>query len=121
MNILLMSSSSKIGLTYHLTRLAISLKRKGHKIIALANYKEQIEGLGKELKEQHILLYRSNFLDKTNPYCLYKAKKTIETIVKKENIEIIHAVSDIYYLPILLQNSYHGKSQLSKPNIHLRI
>jgi len=102
-----MSSSSKIGLTYHLTRLAISLKRKGHKIIALANYKEQIEGLGKELKEQHILLYRSNFLDKTNPYCLYKAKKTIETIVKKENIEIIHARGLRHLLP-----AYFASKQL---------
>jgi len=91
LKMLMLGFSGKIGLTYHLTRLAVGLKRQGVDVVVYTTDKEQVKGLKKELEEEGVKYYEGKFLDKkTKPGIYYRAVQEISRIVKSENIDIIY-------------------------------
>jgi glycosyltransferase involved in cell wall biosynthesis len=90
MNILMMASSTRIGLTYHLTELSLGLKRFGHNIVVVSSGGEQQKGLEKLLTDANIPIFTLPRIDtitvrmKSNAFQLRK-------IIDSEQIDIIHA------------------------------
>lgn len=91
LKILILASSPGLGLTYHLTRLSVSLEKRGHDVTVLSGPKEQVTGLSAELWEAGIERFVSNHLDKKAIYSIYKSKKDIQRILETRDIDVIHA------------------------------
>lgn len=85
--ILLTASSLGIGLTFHFTKLAIALERKGYNVIVISDVKEEICDLSNELKSEGIKHYELRGLDDyINPTSVWKLGK----IMDAEDFDIIH-------------------------------
>jgi len=86
-NILFFASTAGQGLDYHLTRLAIALKRQGVHVVAISSNGEQERDLHKELKNEGIELFRSN-VDRIPPKreCI----NLIRHIVLTNEINVVH-------------------------------
>ena len=90
--ILLICSSSGIGLTFHFTRLAIALKRMGNEVIVLSDRKEQYAELPNELGRSGIRRYVSDAIDNSDMMGVTRGTKDIRGILKRERgFEVIHA------------------------------
>lgn len=103
MNILMMASSTRTGLTYHLTQLSLGLKRSGHNIVVVRSGAEQQKGLEKLLNDANVPIFTLPRIDavtfrmKSNAFQLRK-------IIDSEQIDIIHANGLTH-----LFNAYYGK------------
>lgn len=86
---MLIGSSSGIGLTFHFTRLAITLRRMGNEVIVLSDRKEQYAELPVELNRFGIPHYTSDVLHAINPVGVIKATGDIRKIFQREDIDII--------------------------------
>jgi len=85
--ILLTASSPRIGLTFHFTRLAIALKRKGNSVVVISDVGEELCGLSNELKSEGIKHYRVRGLDNyVHPTSVRKLSRIMDT----EEFDIIH-------------------------------
>jgi glycosyltransferase involved in cell wall biosynthesis len=85
--ILLEASSPRTGLTFHLTRMAIALKRKGHSVVVISDVREELCGLSDELKSEGITHYRVRGLDN---YAHPISVKKLSRIMNAEEFDIIH-------------------------------
>lgn len=101
-NILMMASSSGVGLTYHLTRLSIALKKKGHNVTVISGVKEQAEGLSAELEKNGIEHFASKHIDRMDFVSIYNCKRDLQKILKNSNIEVIHANGVTHAFPAYL-------------------
>lgn len=91
LKILMEGFSGEIGLTYHFTQMAVSLKKQGLDVVLITTKKEQEEGLKKELEQKGIKYYECKFINKRywNLLAAYKSLREINTIVKSEHIDIL--------------------------------
>lgn len=90
--ILLIGSSSGIGLTFYFTRLAITLRKMGNEVVVLSNGKEQYVELPIELNRCGIRRYISDAIDYSDPMSVIRGVKDMRRILKKEkNLDVIHA------------------------------
>nr|MDO8044218.1 glycosyltransferase family 4 protein [Candidatus Baldrarchaeota archaeon] len=91
-NILLIGSSSGIGLTFHFTRLAVALKRLGNKVVVLSDNKEQYANLPKELNRHGIKRCTTDGIDDPDIMSMIRCAGDIRKILRREgNFDIIHA------------------------------
>ena len=90
LNILVMGSSYRMGLLYHLTVLSLKLRQRGHKIVVISSHGEQVEGLANELRLEGIKHYRSAYVDGKSPYSIYRAARELHTIIDSEDIDVVH-------------------------------
>ena len=88
-NILLMSSSTGIGLTYNLSMLLIELKRRGVDIKAISSTGEQEDGLFNSVKTKGIKTYQAD-LDNFHPLSILRSAKTTRDVLLNERINIVH-------------------------------
>jgi glycosyltransferase involved in cell wall biosynthesis len=117
----MIASSSGIGLTYHLTRLSIALKKRGYDIMVLSGPKEQVEGLSTELKELGVDHFNSNHIDRMSLFSIYKGKRDVLKIIKKtEDIDIIHANGAIHTLHayLAIRPLYSNKKPVIVTSVH---
>jgi len=63
MQILLTASSPGVGLTFHVSRLAIFLERRGHNVTVISDTKEENEGLSDELRSEVAEYHKVGGLD----------------------------------------------------------
>lgn len=90
--ILLIGSSSGIGLTFHFTRLAIALKSMGNEVIVLSHRKEQYAELQNDLDRSGIRRYVSDVMDNSDIMGVIKGAKDIGRVLRKEKgFDVIHA------------------------------
>jgi len=94
-----MMASSSGTLSYHLTRLSLALKKKGHhNLIVLSGPKEQTDGLSAELANAGIEHFTSEYIDKKGIHDIYCSKECIKKILKSKDIDVIHAQGVIHSL-----------------------
>mgnify|MGYP001102590434 CR=1 FL=1 len=91
MNILVMSLSKRIGLTYHLTQLSVSLKQVDHNVMVGHSGGEQQRGLKKLLRNDSIPLFTLPAIDTLSWRMLKPNAFQPGRIIDKENVDIIHA------------------------------
>lgn len=90
--ILLIASSSGIGLTFHFTRLAIALKRMGNEVMIISDRKEQYAELPNELLRSGIRRHVSDIIDNSDMTSVIKGTRDIRRILKRESdFDAIHA------------------------------
>lgn len=111
----MMASSSGVGLTYHLTRLSIALKQMGNDIIVLSGPNEQVSGLSMELKKNGIKHFVSKYIDHADFASLFNCGKDISRILKKYDIDIIHANSSTHAFSAYF--AVHSSTVINKPAI----
>ncbi len=90
MKLLIVASSSGI-LSYHIARLSMNLKKKGHDVIVLSGPKEQVVGLSDELTKAGILHSKSYYIDKKTIQDIYKTRNDIRRILELGCVDSIHA------------------------------
>jgi glycosyltransferase involved in cell wall biosynthesis len=90
-SVLMMASSVGTGLMSNLTNLSLALKRRGLKVVAISEYKEQAPGLKDKLRDNGIKLFESKYVDGRSPWSVYQGAREIGKIVRSEGIDIIHA------------------------------
>jgi glycosyltransferase involved in cell wall biosynthesis len=88
--ILMMASSTGVGLTYHYSRPSMGLKKNGHDVVVLSGPKEQLKGLFTHLREAGIECFTNDHIDGGIVHDIYGCKKSVEKIIKERNIDIIH-------------------------------
>ena len=87
----MMASCPGIGLMYHLTRLSIGLKKRGHDVSVLSGPKEQVAGLSEELAKAGIRHFRSYHVDKTAIHEILRGAKDIQrSLEMEEGVDVIH-------------------------------
>ena len=116
--VLMIASSSSVGLTYHLTRLSIGLKKKGFDVIVLSGPREQVAGLSAELVNMGIEHFRSNYIDERGFWSVYKAKEEIQTILRTKEINVIHANGSIHALKAYLATKSLNKKTAIVTSVH---
>jgi len=116
--VLMIASSSGVGLTYHLTRLSIGLKKKGHDVIVLSGPREQAAGLSAELTNAGIEHFRSNYIDKKGCWSVYKGKEEIQRILKMKNFDVIHANGATHALKAYLAAESVNKKPVRVTSVH---
>jgi len=90
--ILLIGSSSGIGLTFHFTRLAIALKMMGNEVIVLSHRKEQYAELPNDLDRSGIRRYVSDVMDNSDIIGVIKGAKDLRRVLREEKgFDVIHA------------------------------
>lgn len=104
--ILLEASSPRTGLTFHLARMAIALKRKGHSVVVISDVKEELCGLSDELKSEGITHYRVRGLDN---YAHPISVKKLSRIMKAEEFDIIHISGLVKFAKSYLAKLLAGK------------
>jgi len=111
MNILMMSSSTGVGLTYHISRLLIELKKMGVNVAAIADRGEQESGLSAKIEAQGVRLYRAE-LDSFNPLAILRGAKTTRNVLLKERTDVVHVqgVSQMARACLARFHLNHGKS-----------
>lgn len=87
----MIASSLGVGLTYHLSRLSIGLKKKGHDVSVLSGPREQAEGSSAELMKAGIEHFTSDHIDNSGIYSTYKGKEEIRKILEITDVDVIHA------------------------------
>jgi len=112
-NVLIVASSSNVGLTYHLTRLSIGLKKHGHNVAVLSGPGEQTAGLSTELAKWKIKHFRSKYIDEKGLWSVYKGQEEIQKILKMKDFDVIHANGATHALKAYLA----AKSLNEKPVI----
>ena len=95
----MMASSRGVGLTYHLTRLSIALKKKGHNVSVVSGLGEQAEGLSTELENAGIERFVSEHIDRMDFVSIHKCEKDVLRVLKARNFDIIHANGAVHALP----------------------
>ena len=89
---MLIGSSSRIGLTFHFTRLAIALKKMENDVIVLSDRKKRYAELPNELGRYGIKSYVNNSIDNTDVISMIKTAKSVRRIFKRERgFDVIHA------------------------------
>jgi len=116
----MMASSLGVGLTYHLTRLSIGLKKKGCNVTVLSGPKEQANGLSAELAKEGIEHFTSDHIDKRRIHSFYKGKEEIRRILETKDVDIIHANGATHILKAYLAaRSFHSdKKPATVTSIH---
>jgi len=109
MNILMMASSKRIGLTYHLTQLSLALKQSGHNVIVVASSGEQQRGLKKLLENADIPLFILPTIDTISLKMLKFNALQLSRIIDKKDIDVIHAngLAHLFY-------AYFGRRMSSR-------
>jgi len=92
LHVLMQGFSGDIGLTYHLTKLAVGLKHQGIDVVLITTQREQEPGLKETLRENGINYYESNIINKRfwNLLAMYRGMHEISHIATSESIDIIH-------------------------------
>ncbi len=90
-----MASCPGIGLTYHLTRLAIGLKNQGLDLVVLSDSSEQVSGLSNELAAANIPHFVSKNVGVPQADAILRAASEISAIIRKECVTVIHAQGTI--------------------------
>ena len=90
-NVLFMASSNNVGLTFNLARLAIALKKFGHKVIVVSEPKEEEKGLFDELKSRGVEWYTECAIDHLSINKTFNAARSMGKIIDECDIEVIHA------------------------------
>jgi glycosyltransferase involved in cell wall biosynthesis len=90
LRLLLLATSTKVGLTYHLTRLSICLQKNGYHVCVLTEPRDQVPGLSDQLAEVGIKHYTSHYVDRLTVHDLSHSKSEIQEILKTEQIDLIH-------------------------------
>jgi glycosyltransferase involved in cell wall biosynthesis len=98
----MMASSHGVGLTYHLTRLSIALKKKGHNVSVVSGPNEQVEGLFTELEKTGIEHFVSEHIDRMDFVSINKFRKDVLQVLKAKDFDIIHANGAVHALPSYL-------------------
>lgn len=91
LNILFMASSKNAGLTFNFTRLAVALKRIGHKVIVISEPKEQEKGLFEELINSGIEFHAIQGIDNLSMRKTISAANKIGKIVQNNGVDVVHA------------------------------
>ena len=91
LNILFMASSKNAGLSFNFTRLAIALRRMGHKLIVVSEPKEQEKGLFEELINSGIECYAINGIDNLSMRKTISAANKIRKIIQNNDVDVVHA------------------------------
>lgn len=91
LNVLFMASSKGIGLTFNFVRLAIWLRKLGHKVIVVSEPKEEEKGLFKQLMQNHVECYKLNDLANFSIQSTISAARAIEKIICSHDVNVIHA------------------------------
>lgn len=86
-----MASSKNVGLTFNLTRLAIALKKFGHKVIVVSEPKEEEKGLFDELKSRGVEWYTECGIDHLSINRTFNAARSMGKIIDECDIDVIHA------------------------------
>jgi len=98
-----MMASSSGTLSYHLTRLSLALKRRQRQnLIVLSGPREQTDGLSTELKNAGIEHFTSKNIDLKGIYDIYRSKEHIKNLLKKKDVDVIHAQGAIHTLEAYL-------------------
>lgn len=120
MKVLMMASSSRVGLTYHLTRISIALKRNGIDINVVSGPAEQAEGLSAELEKNGIEHFTSKHIDRIDFVSIYNCKKFIRKILNNNSVEIIHANGATHALPAYLatRSLFQDKKPVIVTSLH---
>jgi len=119
MKILFIASTLGIGLMYHMTLLAIGLKKKGHDVSVLSGPDDQVSGLSEALKKAGITHFISNSITKRTPYDIYRCVRDIQRILKNTDFEIVHAQGVTQALEAYLAlKSISGKKPSIVTSIH---
>lgn len=90
MNILMMASSVRVGLTFHLAKLSLGLKNKGLKVVVVYSGMEQQRGLKEQLLNADISLYAIPTIDIISLRKLKINASKLAQIIIREDINIIH-------------------------------
>lgn len=90
-NLLFMASSKNVGLTFNLTRLAIALKKIGHKVIVVSESKEEEKGLFEELIRRGVKCYAICGIDNFSIKKTMSAAKKIGKIIENHDVDVVHA------------------------------
>lgn len=117
-NILFCASSPGVGLTYYLTEISIALKKNGHNLVVLSSEKEDIKGLSKKLKKNHIKHYVSPHVDSNSITDIFNGSKLIREIIKSENIDIIHANVLSHFIKAYLASRFQRRNLAIVLTIH---
>ena len=104
--ILLTASSPRKGLTFHFTRLAIALKRRGHSVVVISDVGEELCGLSNELKSKGIKHYRVMGLD---DYAHPTSVRELSRIMNAEEFDIIHTSGVIKFAKSYLAKLLSGR------------
>jgi glycosyltransferase involved in cell wall biosynthesis len=89
--ILLIGSSSGMGLTFYFSHLALQMKARGNEVVVLSDIKLQYPVLSKELQDAGIEHYTSDSIDYSNPIKILKGIRDLKAILRKEEFfDIIH-------------------------------
>ncbi|MFC1937657.1 glycosyltransferase family 4 protein [Chloroflexota bacterium] len=119
LKVLMMGFTGRIGLTYHLARIALGLKQQGLDVVVFTTDKEQVKGLKRELNEKGIKYYEGNFLDKKTKLGVYcRAIREISAIIKDEDIDIVQ--SHGFLIPVYLASRppFAGRKVLVVDMVH---
>ena len=90
-NVLFMASSKGVGLTFNFSRLAVWLRKLGHKVIVVSEPKEEEAGLFKELMRNQIESYKLNGLANFSIQNTISAARAMEKIISFHDVNVIHA------------------------------
>lgn len=89
--ILLIGSSTGMGLTFYFARLALKLKERGNEVVVLSDRTQQYQSLSKELARAGIKHYTSDAIDYSDPLRISKGTKDLIAVLNQEEVfEIIH-------------------------------
>jgi glycosyltransferase involved in cell wall biosynthesis len=112
----MMASSTRTGLTYHLTELSLGLKHFGHNIVVVHSGGEQQRGLEKLLTNANIPVFIIPTIDAIT-FRMKSNASQLGRIIDKERIDIIHANGLAH-----LFNAHYGKMISSrKPTLVMSI
>ena len=87
LNLLLIPSSPKIGLTSYLTRLSIALSKRDIRLVVVSDYAEEYPGLSNQLKRNRITHYRFRGIESTFLY----GTTELRNILKSNDVDVVHA------------------------------
>ncbi|MEM3907199.1 MAG: glycosyltransferase family 4 protein [Nitrososphaerota archaeon] len=82
--ILLLGFSQRSGLTFHYTRLAISLKHSGNEVIVVSSENAQYYCLPEELNASNIRLHKHSSLGKANLIDIIKGSGFLKQVIERE-------------------------------------
>lgn len=89
--ILLIGSSSGVGLTFYFTRLALKLRERGNEVVVLSDEKQQYQDLSTELTQAGIKHYTSDAIDYVDPVSMLEGIRVLMAMLNEEGgFEIIH-------------------------------
>src|SRR2546427_4784475 len=88
--VLIIASDRRMGLTFNLTRLVLELHKQGQAVVAVANGKEQEEGLTSLLRRAGIPFYECRHVDGSRGANIIRGAIELSRVLAKERIDVVH-------------------------------